>query len=480
MKEESNFMKSRSKAALCVLLMVIVLLGCVLNPEYQSRSSIMEDPGQFQSKATIVPVVNEMQANTYTTSAQDEPSVSALTADTFVVAWNSVGQDGDGWGVYAAVFSATTGENLTPKFQANTYTTGGQYRAFVSALTADTFVVAWRSDAQDGSGSGVYATVFSATTGGNLTAEFRVNNHTPGSQDYPSITPLTADTFAVAWHSDGQDGDGYGVFATVFNATTGENLTAEFQVNTYTTNFQTRPSISALTADTFAVAWTSYGQDGDGWGVYAAVFNATTGENLTAEFRVNTYTASEQQYPSVSSLTADSFVVAWESMGQDGDGDGVYAAVFSATTGGILTPEFLVNTYTIDDQNEPSVSALTADTFAVAWHSDGQDGDSLGVYAAVFSATSGKILTPEFQVNTYTANWQYMVSISALTADTFAVAWTSYGQDGDGNGIFFRVLGSLLENPGLLLLLILLFPLIGLGIVVFIYYKRREEYLRQK
>jgi methionine-rich copper-binding protein CopC len=127
-----------------------------------------------------------------------------------------------------------------------------------------------------------------------------------------------------------------GVYAAVFSATTGANLTAEFRVNTYTTNTQRSPAICALTADTFAVAWESVGQDGSGFGVYAAVFNATTGANLMAEFRVNTYTASDQENPAVSALTADTFAVTWQSNGQDGSGYGVYAAVFDRLNAPLL------------------------------------------------------------------------------------------------------------------------------------------------
>ena len=91
----------------------------------------------------------------------------------------------------------------------------------------------------------------------------------------------------------------------------------EFLVNNYTINNQQNPSICNLTSDTFAVAWASGGQDpGDGinvYGVYASVFDATTGKNITNEFRVNQETSYDQQNPSISALSNDTFAVAWQS-----------------------------------------------------------------------------------------------------------------------------------------------------------------------
>jgi hypothetical protein len=48
-----------------------------------------------------------------------------------------------------------------------------------------------------------------------------------------------------------------------------------------------------------------------------------------SEFQVNTWTTDDQSSPSVTSLSNGGFVVVWESNGQDGDGYGVYGRVFT-------------------------------------------------------------------------------------------------------------------------------------------------------
>ena len=87
---------------------------------------------------------------------------------------------------------------------------------------------------------------------------------------------------------------------------------SEFRVNTYTTNNQFAPSAAMDSTGDFVVAWNSYLQDGSLDGVYAQRYNAA-GVAQGSEFQVNTYTTSYQERPSVAMDSAGDFVVAWES-----------------------------------------------------------------------------------------------------------------------------------------------------------------------
>ena len=67
--------------------------------------------------------------------AQRRPAVALDAAGNFVVAWESVGQDGDGYGVYARRYSAA-GVAQGAEFVVNAHTVGGQGDAAV-AVDAD-------------------------------------------------------------------------------------------------------------------------------------------------------------------------------------------------------------------------------------------------------------------------------------------------------------------------------------------------------
>jgi hypothetical protein len=144
----------------------------------------------------------------------------------------------------------------------------------------------------------------------------------------------------VTWQSSGQDGSGYGVYGQLFDSS-GNKVGTEFQVNTYTTDWQYYPSVAALSGGGFVVTWMSVAQDASSDGVYGRVFDSF-GNKVGSEFRVNTYITNAQRDPSVASLPGGGFVVTWDSYGQDGSEGGVYGRRFSCS-GGACKDELVLN-----------------------------------------------------------------------------------------------------------------------------------------
>src|SRR5688500_10450888 len=93
----------------------------------------------------------------------------------------------------------------------------------------------------------------------------------------------------------------------------GHPLGPEFRVNTYTTSNQGSPSVAADSGGDFVVVWASEGQDGSGWGVFGQRYSSS-GSPFGPEFQVNTYTTSDQTSPSVAADSAGNFVVVWKSV----------------------------------------------------------------------------------------------------------------------------------------------------------------------
>ena len=88
----------------------------------------------------------------------------------------------------------------------------------------------------------------------------------------------------------------------------------------------------------------------------------------TSEFIVNTYTQNNQLDPAVAMSSNGNFVITWDSYGEDGSGDGIYAQLFNggATRQG---SEFLVNTYTNPNQTQPTIDVSNSGAFTIAWTS---------------------------------------------------------------------------------------------------------------
>ena len=353
------------------------------------------------------PEGDEFRVNTFTIGHQSRPSVTSLTDGGFVVTWESSAQDGPVfYGIYGQRYDAT-GTPEGDEFQVNTYTSNNQQVPSVTSLTDGGFVVAWESNGQDGSDWGIYGQRYDAT-GTPEGDEFQVNTYTSNDQRLPSVTSLTDGGFVVTWLSYGQDGSSSGVYGQSYDVT-GTPVGDEFLVNAYTSNAQSVPSVTSLTDGGFVVTWTSYGQDGSNYGIYGQRYDAT-GTPEGDEFRVNTYTSNSQFGPAVTSLTDGGFVVTWQSYTQDGSSHGIYGQRYDAN-GSPEGDEFQVNTYTFSDQDSPSVTSLTDGGFVVTWHSKGQDGSDWGIYGQRFSATGEK------QGLIFVANGDYIEGVP-IKADT--------------------------------------------------------------
>jgi len=379
--------------------------------------------------AAPTPVGSEFVVNTHSTSYQAQPSVSSNASGDFVVVWQSLNQDGSGYGIFAQRFGSN-GAPAGSEFQVNTYTTYDQRYPSVSLSDAGDFVVVWQSAGQDGSGYGVFAQRFDSA-GAPDGSEFQVNTYTSSNQRYPSVFENSLHDFVVVWHSATQDGSGNGIFAQRFDSA-GAALGPEFQVNTFTTSQQLYASVAGNASGDFVVVWESYSQDGSGYGIFGQSFDSS-GSPVGSEFQVNSYTTGQQFYPKVAMDGAGDFAVVWEA---DASGSSYFDAVgrFFDSTGAPMGPDFLVSSSTTFDQSYPAIAANDAGNFTVVWSSYAQDGSAYGVFGRRFDSL-GAPASGEFQANTFTTGYQIAPTV-ALSADGgFVVAWESDFVDGSTTGI---------------------------------------------
>ncbi len=332
------------------------------------------------------PPTDAFQVNTYTQFHQGKPTIAAAQDGSFAIAWQSLGQDsGDSAGIFAQRYQ-NDGTPVGSEFQVNTYTTSDQYLPAIAMAQDGSFVITWQSSDQDGDNSGIFAQRYNAsgTPTGN---EFQVNNYTAGNQSIPAIAMAQDGSFVITWYSSGQDGNSHGIFARKYSAS-GTPVGDEFQVNTYTTNAQVNPAIAMAQDGTFVIAWQSNGQDGDGTGIFAQRYN-TNGTPTGNEFQVNTYTNHDQMYPAVAMAQDFTFVITWQSNGQDGDGNGIFAQRYN-TNGTPTGNEFQVNALTTGSQLEPVIAMARDGAFVIGWH-DSIVGQTARVFAQRYNANGAPI-----------------------------------------------------------------------------------------
>lgn len=367
----------------------------------------------------------EFRVNETTADIQLSPKVAMDADGDFLVTWSSNGQDGSGSGIYALRYDAS-GLPTGTEFQVNTTTVGWQDDPVVAINAANDAVVVWESD--DGDGGGIYAQRLSWSD--KAGEEFRVNTTTTGWQDTPAVAMNAAGDFVAVW--EGPDGGDQGIFAQRYNAE-GLPLGGEFRVNTVTADSQSYPTVAMDASGAFVVSWTGVSSNDGTYDVYAQRYNAS-GVAVGKEFRVNTTTTRDQGLSSVALDASGDFVVSWT----DGDVAGggpykVYARRF-ASSGVPQGAEFLVSTSTSGDISESAVAIDARGRFVVTWDSETNTGDS-EILAQRYAANGVK-LGAEFRVNSRSAADQVNPAVAMDAQGRFVVAWNSDGQDGDSWGVY--------------------------------------------
>ena len=209
----------------------------------------------------------EFRVNTFATNNQTYPSVAMDADGDFVVAWTSYYQVGNNYNIFARIYDSS-GDTQSAELQINSsYITHIQQFPSVAMDADGDFVVTWQSDRQDGDAYGVFSRKYNSS-GVAQDVEFQVNTYTAGSQTYPSIATDSDGDFVVVWTSEDQDGSGYGIFAQRYDSS-GVAQGSEFQVNTYTTSHQQYPAVVMDSDGDYVVVWQSDGQDGNGYGIFA-------------------------------------------------------------------------------------------------------------------------------------------------------------------------------------------------------------------
>ena len=393
-------------------------------------------------------LAQDFQANTYTTDNQLRPDVAADEDGNFVVVWESEGDPP------VAASSAVRGRRfdssgapLGSDFQISTVT-GSHAGARVAMAPAGEFVVVWSygdqcfltPDACD-----IRARRFNAS-GAPLGSEFVVNSLTAGIQGYPDVARAPNGSFVIVWESQQSpdtDQSGGTILGRRFSAS-GTPMGPDFQLNSFTTSVQRRPTVAAGSDGRFVAAWQSLGSPGSDsadFSVLARRFDSG-GNPLAGDFQVNSYTTGYQGRPEVALGPGDDFVVTWQSFGSPGSdtsGQSILARRFDAA-GSAQGGDFQVNSYTTGNQIAPAVAIAPGGELLVSWNQNSAtpNPDPFDVWGRLFNP-GGTAQGSGFRLNTFGGDVQADVRAAALPDGDFLAAWTSHASpDSDTSGSSIR------------------------------------------
>ena len=386
-------------------------------------------------------------------------------------------------GIYDYYFKRFTkdGENAAgaPERRANQNFSGHQQEG-AAAGTDSGFFMAWESANIDGDSTGISLRGFEPD-GAPATMELQANQHISGAQHDPELAYSgTSGVLTAVWTSNGQV-QGKDVFARLFDDS-GTPASDEFQVNQTTTGDQDSPAVATVSDGDAVAVWS--GDSGAGNDIYARAFDST-GQAVGNEFLVNSTTSGEQTAPRVLRLgdQNSSFIAAWLKTGGSGQ-SGVYARQFHkngtpATSDKILAGGSDILGFSIDRHSSGVIAVCyhTGSTVSCRKVTSqlAPEGNSFQVGATMTGRTAvvvrdinriwvareraaideintgngivreevdfqGTRLRVPILVNWHEPAPQLHPFMTRLDSDDIVVGWESDGQDGNGYGVYYRVL----------------------------------------
>ncbi len=388
---------------------------------------------------------SEFTVNSVTAGKQTDSAVASLPDGGSVVVWVSANGDGSGTGIKAQLLDSQ-GMPVGGEFLVNATTKGNQQDPQVTALANGDFVVVWDSPAS-GAANYIKGQLFGYgyDGSGNVVgvqakgAEFNVSAGSGSTyQGEPDITSLADGGYLVVWQAMQKVGGvtQWVVYGRQYDAG-GVPVTGELQLAA--TNLRSAcvdgplPSVTQLADGEVVVSYTAQGTGDD---VRALIYNPQT-HTVGQVLAVNQTAAGTQDASDVTALANGNFIVTWESndhSGPDKAGYGVWGRLYAAN-GAALGNEFLINTTTASNQEQPRVVSRDDGSFAVVYLSQtdpAPGAGTFGVYAQFFDA-AGHRVGGEIQVNQLVYGAQTEVDASFLAGGQLFVTWTDAGV-GDGSG----------------------------------------------
>ncbi|MCA9061894.1 MAG: DUF2341 domain-containing protein [Planctomycetaceae bacterium] len=404
---------------------------------------VTDTAGNTTTTDTILTVLADTTVNrNSTTDLQESPEVAMAADGSYVIVWQSLGQDSSGYGIYGQRYDAA-GNRIGNEFRINTSVAGDQMGPKVAMDEAGNFVVTWNGQSlssDPNAARDVFARVYAAS-GTPLSGEFVVNTTITGDQAGTSVA-MDGQTgeFLIAWADERPDGT-TDITGRRF-ALSGMPLSAEFQINTTSADHQRAPDVAVTGAGEYIVVWTGLAAEGDTsaeGNVYGQIFDQDL-NRLGSEFRINTTTVGHQNRPAIAAGADGNFTVVWMSEGQDGSDSGIYGRHYSTLNSVSGGAEFRVNATTSLDQTQPGIAADRHGNVVITWQSKGQDGDGsteTNIYHAAYERSAAGLtqVVTETRTNTFVTADQRRSAVALRNDGTAIVTWDGNGP-ADPDGIY--------------------------------------------
>jgi len=401
--------------------------------------------------ATLSGTLSTFRVNIIGTNDQENPRVTMLKNRGAAFVWQG-GKAGLNQHIYARFMTSSNTWLSTTDILVNTFTNNFQITPAIATLNNSNVVIVWASFNQVNSNSllDVYGQIYSQT-GAKVGTNFLINQFTTYNQRTPAVAPLKNGGFVVAWVSESQRSTlssfdqtngaqsttitlpSVDIYARLF-ANNGAASAGEFLVSADSL-VHANPALAVGSYGNFIISWS--GKDlvnlQNSWDVFARPFSTTGLGGKTVE--VNTRTYGDEFIPKISAIGTD-YLVAWTSLGQDGDREGVFGQ-FIHGDGSLIGNEFRMNSTTTGQQMEPAIASDGSGQFLAIWTGFTFSASSFDLFAqryANVNAILQPLSAPFVSAPFVTSNNVYQPQLQVTWAPLQGIAVSNYEVYVDGSG----------------------------------------------
>lgn len=379
--------------------------------------------------AQIEPIGTESQVPANPAGFQTSPATAVAPSGRALVVWQSAGSGGQETDIWARAYDPD-GNPLDPEFLVNSHLPGCQADPDVAAAPDGSFTVVWRSDEQDGDGSGIFARRI-ASNGTLLGSEVQINATITSEQRAPQVAHDASGNFAVVWESLGQDGDGWSVVARRFNSS--GPLSSEIMIPASEAGHQRHPDLAFQPTGHAIFIWE--GPDSDGPGVFLRRFDGSL-SNPGSVVQANVSAAGFQSFPALGIDASGNVIAVWENAQAGVAGTTLQALRFDRFLTQVGDP-FQPDAGAPGPASRPAVASAGSGDFLVLWESASADQGGPGAIVRLFDFLEQPRMSGAL-VHASHPGRQDRPGIAVNPAGSFLASWTSLGQDGDGSGVLSR------------------------------------------
>lgn len=205
----------------------------------------------------------------------------------------------------------------------------------------------------------------------------------------------------------------------------------EYRINTFRAGHQGGAVVATSSDGSGIVVWEGEDFDGPHDGISARRISSS---GLPEREELDIYIAHNAGWPAVDMMADGRFVVSWSC--PDPAYRGVCCQVFAAD-GNPASAVIAVSSSSIWSSSVTSTSIAEDGRFVVVWASDGRDGDGDGVFGRLLDP-SGEPIVAEFQVNTTSAGNQSWPTARMMPEGGFVVVWSGEAPDGSTGTVMGR------------------------------------------